>query len=178
MIQFVVKVVEFQTNGHTVGSPSSCYKEQDAFRSFIEQYELSAELWNSANLIYFNNAARNSALEHLIHFLMRIISEAHKRENVKKVNSLWTNYRKRLRIVALIIAENIMSETSSLQNFFLYLRVKVSVYLTLIISIIFLYCILKNDSTTCNRLYFYRNIIDADFLYFVFHPVFIFHFDE
>lgn len=94
-------VVDLQNDGDTVGSPSSRDEEQDALRNFIEQYELSAELWNPTNPMYSKKAARNSALDRLIPFLVRIKPGANKREDVKKkINSLRTNYRKELKKIA------------------------------------------------------------------------------
>nr|CAD7579053.1 unnamed protein product [Timema californicum] len=46
----------------TVGSPGS---REDVLHPFIEQYELSPELWNTTNPLY-SKAARNSALDLLI----------------------------------------------------------------------------------------------------------------
>nr|CAD7590024.1 unnamed protein product [Timema genevievae] len=69
-----------------VGSPGS-REEEYALRHFIEQYELSPELWNPTNPLYSKKAARNSALDLLIPILMRINLGANKREDVKKKKS-------------------------------------------------------------------------------------------
>nr|CAD7455068.1 unnamed protein product [Timema tahoe] len=69
-----------------VGSPGS-REEEYALCHFIEQYELSPELWNPTNPLYSKKAARNSALDLLIPILMRINLGANKREDVEKKKS-------------------------------------------------------------------------------------------
>lgn len=43
--------------------------EDEALRTFIEQFELSPELWDCANRKYSNKIARIAALDRLIPFL-------------------------------------------------------------------------------------------------------------
>ncbi|XP_055623622.1 uncharacterized protein LOC129767036 [Toxorhynchites rutilus septentrionalis] len=73
-------------------------KKNKTLRKFIEQYELSPELWNQTNGKYKNKTARNLALDRLIPFLERINPTNNTREHVnKRINSLRTNYRKELK---------------------------------------------------------------------------------
>lgn len=79
---------DLRNDEDTVGSSSS-REEQDALRHFIEQYKLSPELWNPTNPMYLKKAARNSALDLLIPFPVRIKTGANKREDLKKkINSM------------------------------------------------------------------------------------------
>lgn len=71
--------------------------EDEALRAFIEQFELSPELWNCANRKYINKTARIAALDRLIPFLARIKPGAKREDVKKKLNSLRTNFRKELK---------------------------------------------------------------------------------
>lgn len=88
----------------TIGSPGPrdfVSEEQEPLAKFIEQYELSPELWNPTHPMYMKKAIRNSALDRLLPYLVKVNSKFDKREDVKKkINSLRTNYRKELKKIA------------------------------------------------------------------------------
>jgi len=89
----------------TIGSPDPrdfiSEEEQEPLAKFIEQYELSPELWNPTHPMYMKKTVRNSALNRILPYLVKVNLKFEKREDVKiKINSLRTNYRKELKKIA------------------------------------------------------------------------------
>lgn len=70
---------------------------------YIDEYELSPELWNPTRPVYLKKTLGNSALDRLLPVLRKVNAKFDKREDVKKkINSLRTNRRKETKKISCI----------------------------------------------------------------------------